>query len=94
MFFILKDIKNMNNNVIPEKKAVLLWRNIEINSKNASKIQKKDYTCFFQNFIFFSILHKNRNLEKYRKQYEKKTGKSWEEATIQEIYKAELVWGF
>ena len=84
----------MVDSISSSKRAILLWRNLKINGENASKIKQKDYMCFFQNFIFFSILHKNRNLEEYRKQYVKKTGKPWEEATIQEIYKAELVWGF
>ena len=84
----------MVDNIPANKRAVLLWRNITLNNENANKVKKKDYMCFFQQFIFFSILHKNRNLEEYRKQYAKKTGKPWEEATIQEIYRAELVWGF
>ena len=58
------------------------------------KITTKDYSCVFQNFIFFSILYKNRNLEEYREKYLKKTGQPWQNATIKEIYKAELVWGF
>lgn len=84
----------MVDDIPANKKAVLLWRNISINKENANKIQKKDYNCFFQQFIFFSILHKNRNLEEYRIRYVQKTGKPWETATIQEIYRAELVWGF
>jgi hypothetical protein len=82
----------MVDSIIPGKKAILMWRKIEINNKNAKKIATKDYSCVFQNFIFFSILYKNRNLEKYHNKYVKKTGKRWQNATIQDIYNADLVW--
>ena len=84
----------MIDDISPGKKAVLLWRGVECSKENANKIKKKDYSCFFQKFIYFSILHKNRNLEDYRKKYTEKTGKLWETATIQDIYRAELVWKF
>jgi hypothetical protein len=82
----------MVDSINSAKKAILLWRNIEITNNNANKIITKDYTCFLKNFIFFSILYKNRNLEKYRNKYVKKTGKPWQNATIQDIYNANLVW--
>ena len=84
----------MVDNILPGKKAVLVWRGLECSQENINKIKKKDYNCFFPKFIYFSILHKNRNLEDYRERYNKKTGKSWKTATVQDIYKAELVWDF
>ena len=78
------------------KKALLIWKNKEINESNLKNITHKEYKSplGFINFVTMSILYKNRNLEKYRTQYVKKTGKRWENATIQDIYNAELVWGF
>ena len=84
----------MVDNILASKKAVLIWRGLDYSPENINKIKKKDYNCFFQKFIYFSILHKNRNLEDYRNRYTRKTGKSWKTATIQEIYNAELVWDF
>ena len=84
----------MIDTIVPGKKAILKWRNIDITNENANKIKKDEYNCLYQNFIFFSILYKNRNLEEYRKEYVRKTGKPWKSATIQDIYRAELVWGF
>lgn len=82
----------INNN----KKALLIWKGFDINESNLKNITFNDYRSpsGFTNFVNMSILYKNRNLEEYRKQYEKKTGKSWKNATIQDIYNAELVWGF
>jgi hypothetical protein len=84
----------MVDNISPGKRAILMWRGLDCSTENANKIKKKDYNCFFQKFIYFSILQKNRNLEDYRRRYAEKTGKSWETATIQDIYHAELVWDF
>ena len=41
-----------------------------------------------------TLRKENRDLEEYRTKYLKKTGQPWQKATIQDIYKAELVWGF
>jgi hypothetical protein len=83
--------KNFNN-----KKALLIWRDIEMNEENINNITCKDYQApnGFSNFVNFSILYKNRDLDEYRVKYLKKTGQPWQKATIQDIYKAELVWGF
>ena len=53
----------MIDTIVPGKKAILKWRNIDITNENANKIKKDEYNCLYQNFIFFSILYKNRNLE-------------------------------
>ena len=88
----LKQFSMCKNN----KQALCLWRDIEMNEENMNNITFKDYQSpyGFTNFVHFSILYKNRNLADYREKYFKKTGKPWQKATIQDIYKAELVWGF
>ena len=88
--------KNKQNDVyFYNKKAILKWKNIEITDDNLKKTKFNEYKnpMGFATFIFLSILYKNRNLDEYRKKYVLKTGKSWETATIQDIYNAELVWG-
>ena len=83
------------NSMSKNKKALFLWRDIEMNEENMNKIAYKDYQSpyGFASFVNFSILYKNRDLNEYREKYSNKTGKSWKTATIQDIYKAELVWG-
>jgi len=84
--------KTMNKNIEDSKKAILLWRAKEFTNENLNQITKYDYDCIFKNFVLFSILKKNRELKPYRIQYKEITGKPWENATIQDIFKAELVW--
>jgi hypothetical protein len=84
--------KKMNKNIYG-KKAILLWREKEFTNENLNQITEKDYNCIFKHFVLFSILKKNRELKPYRIKYQEITGKSWEIATIQDIYNAELVWG-
>lgn len=72
--------------------ALLVWRKLPITQENILKINKKDYFCSYNAFAEFTILRKKINLEKYRQEYERITGESWEMATIQKIFKADLVW--
>jgi len=91
----MKNIKmnNMNKNVEYDgKKAILLWREKEFTNENLNQITEKDYNCIFKNFVLLSILKKNRKLKQYRIKYQENTGKSWKNATIQDIFNAELVW--
>lgn len=90
------NVRQVDTANFTNKKALLKWKGIEINDKNLKIIKKTEYQSpvGFTNFVSISILYKNRNLEYYRNQYVKKTGNSWETATIKDIYNAELVWGF
>ena len=74
--------------------ALLKWRGLKFNEESIKNIKQNDITCTFNSFVDFTILRKNINLDKFRKQYEKITGESWKEATIQKIYKAPIVWSF
>lgn len=84
----------MNPSVSKNIKAVLKWRCKEITQDNIEKLTQNDYYCSYGGFVDFTILRKRIDLNKFRKAYEKKTGKAWDIATIQNIYKANIVWSF
>lgn len=75
-----------------EKEALLMWRNKPVNEQNMSSLVKEDIFCNFEPFVQLTILKKNIDLEQYRKKYTEKTKKKWETATINDIYRANLVW--
>ena len=85
----MKDVTSYRNDSV---KAIMLWRKKPLTTKNITILKNNDIMCTYRSFIYFSILFKNRNLDIYRKAYTDKTGKPWENATIQEIHNAELVW--
>ena len=84
----------MDLNISKNMVAVLKWRGLEITQENIKKITQNDYICSYNGFADFTILRKRIDLNKFRKAYEKNTGKSWKKATIQNIYKANIVWSF
>ena len=84
----------MNASTLNQVKALLKWRGLEITKDNIDKINQSEYICSYAAFVDFTILRKRIDLNKFRKAYEKKTGKSWKDATIQNIYKANIVWSF
>lgn len=79
-------------NILKQKKALLKWRNQEITNENLNNISKKEIECNFQPFVNFTILRKNINLDNYRIIFTNKTKKNWNIATINDIFKADLVW--
>lgn len=79
-------------NILKQKKALLKWRNQEITNENLNNISKKEIECNFQPFVNFTILRKNINLDNYRIIFTNKTKKQWNIATINDIFKADLVW--
>ena len=72
--------------------ALIIWRDIIITPQNISNIKNNEFYCSWESFVDFTILKKNINLNKYRIQYQNKTGKNWRIASIQEIFKAEMEW--
>ena len=79
-------------NILKQKKALLKWRNQEITNENLNNISQKEIECLFQPFVNFTILRKNINLDNYRIIFTNKTKKHWNIATINDIFKADLVW--
>ena len=77
---------------LQQKKALLKWRNQEITNANLNNISKKEIHCTFQPFVNFTILRKNINLDNYRILFTQKTKKQWNIATINDIFKADLIW--
>ena len=81
-------MSNIKNNLI----ALLIWRGIPLTKENIENIDKNEYYCIYPAFASFTILRKKEYITKYREIYKKKTGKNWETATLQEIFKADMVW--
>jgi len=78
--------------LIDAMKAILIWRDLESTSENINKINKSELECNLRAFPKFAILRNKKNIDAYRKAYTKKTNKDWREATINDIFKAGLVW--
>jgi hypothetical protein len=78
----------MSNNL----KALLLWRGTPLTKENIKNVDKNEYYCIYPAFADFTILRKKEDISKYREIYEEKTGKTWKTATLQEIFKSEMVW--
>ena len=72
--------------------ALLLWRGLPNKKEIIEKIDKKEYYCIYTAFAAFTIMRKNIDIEKYRIMYQEKTGKDWKVATLQEIFKSNMVW--
>ena len=73
-------------------RALLIWRDLEFSNENIKKINKSDVTCVFRTFPKFSIIRLRSKIEEYRNEYTRTTKKDWRRATINDIFKAELVW--
>ena len=73
-------------------KALLLWRGLPNKKEIIENIDTKEYYCIYPAFAAFTIMRKNIDIEKYREAYQKKTGKDWKNATLQDIFKADMVW--
>jgi len=78
---------------ILQKKALLMWRCEKITDESLQKIKKYEFECLYNPFVKLTILKKNIDLDYYREKFTKKTKKEWKNATINEIFKANLVWG-
>lgn len=72
--------------------ALLLWRGLSKKKEIIEKIDRKEYYCIYTAFAAFTIMRKDINIEKYRQIYQEKTGKDWKVATLQEIFKSNMVW--
>jgi len=70
-------------------KALLIWRDI---SDGTTNINNSETMCNFKAFPRFTIIRLRLKIEKYRTEYTRKTKKDWRLATMNDIYKAELVW--
>lgn len=81
---------SVNRNII----ALLKWRKVSITNENIQKLKNCEYSCMYNPFVELSILKKNIDLNKYRQKYTDNTGKPWEQATIQQIFEAGIVWPF
>jgi hypothetical protein len=75
-----------------KKKALLLWRDEAITVFSLEKIKNNEIKCTFDPFVKLTILKKNIDLDYFREQFTKKTKKRWAAATINDIFKANLVW--
>lgn len=73
-------------------KALLIWRDLEYSNENIKNINKSDIACVFRAFPKFSIIRLRSQIENYRNEYTRKTKKDWRNATINDIFKADLVW--
>lgn len=73
-------------------RALLIWRNLEFTNENIKNIDISEITCIYRAFPKFSIIRLSSRIEDYRKEYTRKTNKDWKTATINEIFKAEMVW--
>ena len=73
-------------------RAILIWRDLEFTNENIKNINKSDITCVFRAFPKFSIIRLRSQIENYRNEYTRKTKKDWRIATINDIFKADLVW--
>ena len=73
-------------------RAILIWRGLEFTNENIKDINKSDITCVFRAFPKFSIIRLRSQIEDYRNEYTRKTKKDWRIATINDIFKADLVW--
>jgi hypothetical protein len=76
-----------------QKKALLIWRCEKITAESLQKIKNYEIECAYNPFVKLTILQKNTDLDYYRKIFTKKTKKEWKNATINDIFKADLVWG-
>ena len=83
-------LKNMTN---LQKKALLTWRCEKITLNSLKKIKNYEIRCVYNPFVQLTILKKNIDLDYYREKFTKKTNKEWKNATINDIFKANLVWG-
>ena len=81
------------NDQYMQKKALLLWRRQEISVETMQKIENHEIACLFNPFVKLTILQKGIKLDYYREKFTKKTKKQWKNATINDIFKANLVWG-
>ena len=73
-------------------KALLIWRDLEISNETINNINNSETICNFKAFPEFTIIRLHKQIKKYRTEYTRKTKKDWRLATINEIYKAELIW--
>jgi len=78
---------------ILQKKALLIWRHEEITDESLQKIKNHEIKCLYNPFVKLTILKKDIDLNYYREKFTKKTKKQWKNATINDIFKANLVWG-
>ena len=72
--------------------ALLIWRALAISNENIKNISKSETVCNFKSFPRFTIIRLRTQIEKYRNEYTRKTKKDWRIATINDIFKAEMVW--
>ena len=72
--------------------ALLIWRNLKISDENINSINKSETICNFRPFPRFTIIRLRSHIEKYRDEYTRKTKKDWRVATINDIFKADMVW--
>lgn len=73
-------------------KALLIWRDLEISNETINNIKNSETICNFKAFPRFTIIRLHKQIERYRNEYTRKTKKDWRVATINDIFKAELVW--
>jgi hypothetical protein len=78
--------------VLLQKKALLIWRCEKITNESLQKIKNNEIKCVYNPFVQLTILKKDIDLDYYREKFTKKTKKQWKNATIDDIFKAELVW--
>jgi hypothetical protein len=88
-YFVYSNLDITESNAI---KAILIWRDLEYTNENIKKINKSEIVCNFRSFPNFAILRNKKDIDKYRKAYTRKTNKNWREATINDIFQAELTW--
>ena len=73
-------------------KALLIWRDLEISNETINNINNSETICNFKAFPRFTIIRLRSHIKKYRDEYTRKTKKDWRVATINDIFKSDMVW--
>ena len=76
----------------PQENDKIFTDYFNFTKENIKNVDKNEYYCIYPAFADFTILRKKEDISKYREIYEEKTGKTWKTATLQEIFKSEMVW--